>query len=234
MAGAPGRCPGWRHPGQHLHLSVLRPRGLGYPGAVTLTGLPDSAAGLRGPMSCPGAAQGRNHPAHRPTNRTPTTLLPLRRTNNHPGRAGTGRPGWLRQCPYAAHAQGLQGYPGAVSVNSDLANGTDPLRPHNQGKERSRMEGHRDGRVPPGDGTTLWPSGRRSCGLRFGCRTVGEHGQRGRSGTFRSPRMRTRVPSRDGQTCTRRADEQAEIHRTGPRPPGDVARLRGVVAGTRL
>jgi hypothetical protein len=62
-------------------------------------------------------------------------------------------------------AQGLQEYPGAVSVNSDLANGTDPLRPHNQGKERSRMEGHRDGRVPPGDGTTLWPSGRRSCGL---------------------------------------------------------------------
>jgi hypothetical protein len=25
-------------------------------------------------------------------------------------------------------------------------------------KERPRVEGHRDGRVPPGDGTTLWPS----------------------------------------------------------------------------
>jgi hypothetical protein len=30
------------------------------------------------------------------------------------------------------------------------------------------------------------PHGRRSCGLRFGCRTVGKRGQLGRSGTFRS------------------------------------------------
>jgi len=32
------------------------------------------------------------------------------------------------------------------------------------------------------------------------------------------PRMRTKVPSRDRRNCTRRADEEAEIHRSGPQP----------------
>ena len=40
------------------------------------------------------------------------------------------------------------------------------------------------------------------------------------------PCMRTKIPSRDRRNCTRCADEQAELHRTGPRPP-ETPRLRG-------
>jgi hypothetical protein len=44
---APGHRPGRSDPGQHLHLSVLRPRSLSVPGAVTRTGLGSEQAGLR-------------------------------------------------------------------------------------------------------------------------------------------------------------------------------------------
>jgi hypothetical protein len=43
----PGRRPGRRDQRQHLHLSVLRPRSLSVPGAVTRTGLGSEQAGLR-------------------------------------------------------------------------------------------------------------------------------------------------------------------------------------------
>jgi hypothetical protein len=63
------------------------------------------------------------------------------------------------------------------------------------------------------------PPGRRSCGLPVrlphSWRTWCSLGDPACSG---QPCMGTNVPSRDRRNCTRRADEQAEIHRTGPRP----------------
>ena len=63
------------------------------------------------------------------------------------------------------------------------------------------------------------PPGRRSCSLPVqlphSWRTWCSLGDPTRSG---QPCMRTKGPSRDRRNRTRRADEQAEIHRTGPRP----------------
>ena len=71
------------------------------------------------------------------------------------------------------------------------------------------------------------PPGRRSCGqpvqLPHSWRTWCSLDDPAHSG---QPCMRTKIPSRDRRNCTRRADEQAEIHRTGPRPP-ETPRLRG-------
>jgi hypothetical protein len=63
------------------------------------------------------------------------------------------------------------------------------------------------------------PPGRRSCGLPVqlphSWRSWWSLGDPAHSG---QPCMRTKIPSRDRRNCIRRADEQAEIHRTGPRP----------------
>jgi hypothetical protein len=96
----PGRRPGRRDPGQHLHLSALRPREHPCPRGRS----PDRAevcepAGLRGRWASRGA-QGRTHPAtDLPTNASDAFGVTCEQTNG-PG-IGGGSPG-----PFASHLLG--------------------------------------------------------------------------------------------------------------------------------
>jgi hypothetical protein len=67
------------------------------------------------------------------------------------------------------------------------------------------VEGHRDGPFAPPGG---W---RDPMALLVADTWLATKVQRGRSGSFRQPRMRTKVRSVMGENDTRRADEPAEI-----------------------
>jgi hypothetical protein len=100
------------------------------------------------------------------------------------------------------------------------------------------VEGHRDGPLAARgscccDPMALLVAGRAVC--RFSCRTVGEHGQRGRSGTSGQPWMRTKAPSRDRRTGTRRADRRPAAGagpRAGHRRPRARNHHAAIMAGT--
>jgi hypothetical protein len=168
-----------RRPGQHVHLRKLRPGGIPSRGRD-----PDRAA--RGsPVSRadghPGEAQGRpTPPTDLPRNANHAAGVTGAQTTTPAG--GTGRPGWLCQCPYAAHAQGLQGYPGADSVNSGPASVSDPLSTlPSQGAARAGTlkSGGPQRRSFCATGgwhnpMALLVAARAVC--RFCCRTGGEHG----------------------------------------------------------
>jgi hypothetical protein len=100
------------------------------------------------------------------------------------------------------------------------------------------VEGHRDGPLAARgswrcDPMALLVAGRAVC--RFSCRTVGEHWQRGRSGTSGQPWMRTKAPSRDRRTGTRRADRRPAAGagpRAGHRRPRARNHHAAIMAGT--
>ena len=105
---------------------------------------------------------------------------------------------------------------------SDAAGVTAPAQPR-AAREGTPMSGGPQRRSTRSPGELLLrpygPPGRRSCGLPIqlphSWRTWCSLADPAHSG---QPCMRTKIPSRDRRNCTRRADEQAEIHRTGPRP----------------
>jgi hypothetical protein len=175
LAGASGRSPGRGRPGQHLHLSALRPRRAFIPRGRSRdrAGRRDRPC-LRGRWASRGVLA-RSHPATDPRRNARDT-------------AGVTDALWA--CTAKAQHQ----------------------------KERSRVEGHRDGPFAAGGrGRPYGPPGRRSCGLPVllpqGWRTWASwaipHVPVNRAC---APRLIPRL----AQNCTRGADEQAEIHRTRP------------------
>jgi hypothetical protein len=141
----------------------------------------------RGPMDCPGRRQGRAHPAKRPAEEQQRSCRPSGEQTNTP----------------AANRE---------ASDRSLRDGC-ATEAQQQERLSVKREGHRDGPRAAGEGwrdpVALLIAARAVC--RFCRRTLGEHGQLGRSGSSRQQCRHANVRSAIGATGTGRAHEHAEI-----------------------